>query len=185
MHLRLPHEGRTTPCRTARRLAQRQIRARLTEQLLETRPARLGNRKRGATLAGVKSPNELQVGDLSPTGATGISARFHPPVPKSRAVHARVFSRDPQDDLALRRGSDEGEPRSTSRGDHARSGQPDRGLAALRFRDGWSRSRHVPTVDLLNMVSKLEAPPGFEPGMEVLQTSQEHQSSCFVLCSGA
>jgi hypothetical protein len=56
MHLRLPHEGRTTPCRTARRLAQRQIRARLTEQLLETRPARLGNRKRGATLAGVKSP---------------------------------------------------------------------------------------------------------------------------------
>jgi hypothetical protein len=143
----------------------------LTEQLLETRPARLGNRKRGATLAGVKSPNELQVGDLSPTGATGISARFHPPVPKSRAVHARVFSRDPQDDLALRRGSDEGEPRSTSRGDHARSGQPDRGLAALRFRDGWSRSRHVPTVDLLNMVSKLEAPPGFEPGMEVLQTS--------------
>jgi hypothetical protein len=31
----------------------------------------------------------------------------------------------------------------------------------------------------------LEAPPGFEPGMEVLQTSQERQSSCFVLCSGA
>jgi hypothetical protein len=34
------------------------------------------------------------------------------------------------------------------------------------------------------LLAILEAPPGFEPGMEVLQTYQDSQSSCLVLCSG-
>ena len=42
---------------------------------------------------------------------------------------------------------------------------------------------HFQLIDLKRF--GLEVPPGFEPGMEVLQTSQECQSSCFVLCSGA
>jgi hypothetical protein len=49
-----------------------------------------------------------------------------------------------------------------------------------RIKGRLSRSRTSP----LNSLGKMEAPPGFEPGMEVLQIQRGRSSCCLVLVIG-